>query len=399
VRGGVQPGGLGAAFRAASDRANVSGCRPRDAFPIFSTPRPVRASPDVAARRASCRIGLARAGGALTTLALAVCFVCRAQAEPPVDDGLFPTGPEEIRDEHLFAQPRLTLPPVSPHLNGAGRWTLRIAALCSNSFSWRQDAPGEQPAVRQYLIDGEALSLDATVRRGLTRDLDVGLRIPVRSRGGGMLDGMIDAWHGFFHLPDDHRPEFRRDAFRMEGVTQDERPFSWTHRSGWGLGDAELETRWRLRDGGRSGASVAVVARVSLPTGSGPFAGNGAGAGAQLVTSLPLDAHAWLYAGVGTTLQGRGPVAGVAYAPQRIHGFLAVEWRPWRRFSFVAETDAASRLVTNVEGYPGIHWILNVTGRIQLDRRSRIDLGFTENVMDQRSTTDFGLHLALVLRP
>jgi hypothetical protein len=335
----------------------------------------------------------------LTTLALAACLVCRAQADSAVDDGFFPTGPDEIRDEHLFAQPRLTLPPASPHVNPEGAWTLRVAALCSNSFSWSQDVPGEQPAIRQWLIDGEALTLDATVRRGVSRHLDVGVRVPLRSRSGGMLDGVIDAWHGFFHLPSDHRPEFRRDAFRVEGLTTDERPFSWTHSSGWGLGDVELETRARLRDGGQSGASFAVVGRASLPTGSGPFAGNGVGAGAQLVTSLPLDAHAWLYAGFGATLQGPGPVAGVEYAPRRIQGFLAVEWRPWRRFSFVAETDAASRLVTNVEGYPGIHWMLNVTGRIQLGRRSRVDLGFTENIMDQRSTTDFALHLALVVRP
>jgi hypothetical protein len=335
----------------------------------------------------------------LTTLALAACLVCRAQAESPVDDGLFPTGPEEIRDEHLFAQSRLTLPPASPHVNPEGVWTLRIAALCSNSFSWSQDQPGEQPMLRQWLIDGEALTLDATVRRGLTRHLDVGVRLPLRKRDGGMLDGVIDGWHRWFGLPNDHRPEFRRNAFRVNGITTDARSFYWDQLSGWGLGDVELETRWRLRDGGSSGASFAAVGRVSLPTGTGPFSGNGAGAGGQLVTSLPFAPHAWLCAGFGASLQGRGPVAGVEYAPSRIQGFLAVEWRPWRRFSFVAETDAASRLVTNVEGYPGIHWMLNVTGRIQVGRHSRVDLGFTENIMDQRSTTDFGLHLALVVRP
>jgi len=65
--------------------------------------------------------------------------------------------------------------------------------------------------------------------------------------------------------------------------------------------------------------------------------------------------------------------------------------------SFLAETDAASRLVTGVDGYPGLHWMLNVTGRIHLGT-AHVDLGFTENLMDQRATTDFGLHLALVMR-
>ncbi len=342
---------------------------------------------------------LARAGGVLTVLALATGLTCLAQAESPADDERGPVGPEEIRDEHLLAQPRLTLPPTSPHVVGKGAWTVRVAALCSNSFSWSQDLPGEDPAVRRFLIDGEAFTLDATVRRGLARNLDLGVRLPLRARGGGMLDGLIDAWHGLLDLPDDYRPEFRRGAFRVEGMTHDGRYFSWDHRTGWGLGDLELETRWRLRDGGRRGTSIAVVGRVSLPTGSPPFNGNGTGAGGQLVLSLPLASHAWVYAGLGGTVQGRGPVAGVEYAPSRAHAFLALEWRLWRRFGVVAETDAATRLVTSIEGYPGIHWGLNITGQLELGRRTRVDLGFTENLMDQRSTTDFGLHLALVMRP
>jgi hypothetical protein len=87
------------------------------------------------------------------------------------------------------------------------------------------------------------------------------------------------------------------------------------------------------------------------------------------------------------------------YAPVRAHGFLGLEWRPWRRLSLVAETDAASRLVENVYSYPGLHWIVNVTGRIDLGGRTRLDLGLTENLKSQLTTTDFAFYLGFGIRP
>ena len=61
--------------------------------------------------------------------------------------------------------------------------------------------------------------------------------------------------------------------------------------------------------------------------------------------------------------------------------------------------DAASRLVRDIDRYPGLHWITNVSGRIPISLRMRFELGFTENFMDQMSTTDFGVHFGLAVRP
>ena len=90
---------------------------------------------------------------------------------------------------------------------------------------------------------------------------------------------------------------------------------------------------------------------------------------------------------------------GIGYETQRLHAFLALEWRMFGFFHLVAETDAASRLVRDIDRYPGLHWITNVSGRIPISRRMRFELGFTENFMDQMSTTDFGVHFGLAVRP
>jgi hypothetical protein len=332
-------------------------------------------------------------------LALLLALLAAPPALRPASSGEIPRGPVEIRDGQLLAQPRLTLPAISPRTIRQGTWELSVSALWANSFSWTQDVAGEEPGDRRFLIDGESLAVDLRVRRGLGPNLDVALRVPIQGRGGGTLDGFIDWWHRFAHAPDGDRPHFLKDSFRVEGLTTDGTAFSWNDATGFGLGGVELEARYRIRDGGTSCPSAALVGRVSLPTATGPFQGGGVGGGAQLVTDVPLSASFDLYAGLGFTAQDPGPVRGIEYTPVRAAGFVAVEWRPWRRLSLVAETNAASRLVENIDRYPGVHWIVNVTGRLGLGERTRLDVGFTENIWSQLTTTDFALYFGLGYRP
>ncbi len=168
---------------------------------------------------------------------------------------------------------------------------------------------------------------------------------------------------------------------------------------GTGLGDLEINGRWRVADGGHDGGSLALLGRVSLPTSTGPFEEGGLGAGVQLLTSIPLGRTIDLYAGAGFTVQDPGPFRSLEYARTRGHGFAALEWRPWRRVSLVAETGAATRLVENIRSYPGVHWLINAEARIDLGRTTRLDVGLTENLIAQQSTTDLGFYFALGWRP
>ena len=308
-------------------------------------------------------------------------------------------GPAEIRDGHLLAQPRLTLPALSTQPLPAGRFEIRANLLWSNSFSWTQDQPGENPGDRSFLLDGETETLELVLRRGLASNLDAGLRLVAHGRGGGALDGFIDAWHSLASFPNGNRPDFVRDAFRVEGLTTGGVPFSWNSYDGWGLGPLEIDCRWRVVDGGGSDPSVALVGRMLLPTGTGPYAGGGFGAGGQLAVDVPLGRRFDLFTGMGVTAQDPAPVRGIQYEPARLHGYLALEWRVARWLSLVAETNAASRLVSNVDRYPGTHWMLDLGGRMDLGARTRLDVFVTENILSQLSTTDVAIYLAVSLRP
>jgi len=72
------------------------------------------------------------------------------------------------------------------------------------------------PHDRRFLIDGETHTLDLNVARGVGTNAQIAVRVPLRWRGGGFLDGLIDKWHQVFGLPNGDRPSFVENAFRVE---------------------------------------------------------------------------------------------------------------------------------------------------------------------------------------
>ena len=348
------------------------------------TPRPGRLARTPAA--IAVALLLTRAAGAQEALP-------SPEAPPPLR-----LGPSEIRDEHLLAQPRLTLPATTPDTVGRGQTAFRASVLWSNSFGWDQNRPGEHPAERRFLIDGEAATVDLTLTRGFRKDLDAGLRLPVTWRGGGALDGLIDAWHRLLDLPDGNRPAFRKDAFRVEGQSIDQEPFSWNDEAGFGLGCLEAFARWRFVDGGRF--TSALIGRVALPTGTGPFAGNGVGFGAQWVSALGIGPGFDLFAGVGGTAQSRDPVRGVGYEPVRAHGFFAMEWRPVKRLSLLAETEHREPPGERHRPLPRDPLALQRRApRRACRRRRRSSSASRRTSPSQIATTDFAVQFGLRIRP
>lgn len=298
-------------------------------------------------------------------------------------------GPVEIRDEFMPAQVRLTLPSVAPDALGQGRWLVRLHLDLGNDFGYSQTGAAESPtADRRFMIDGERFTAEAQVRRGFGRGLDAGVRVPVRWRGGGSLDGLIDWWHDLFGFANNGRDAFPKDLYRVEGRDAAFNDIDWPDE-GWGLGNVELDVRWEfLRPASRAGWRAALVGRVGLPTGTGPYEAGGVDLGLQAVAAHQLGRRFDVYGGVGGTWFSEDTVRGIEYEPWRGHGFLALEYRPTAFMSVLVQTDAASRLVTNLVDYPGLQWYLQVAAKFDLGCGWRLTVGLTENLADQQSTSD-----------
>lgn len=310
-------------------------------------------------------------------------------------------GPLEAREGWLPAQPRLTLPAASPDLLPPGRSLFGLTFDWGNDFGWEQSGAGETPRDRSFLIDGEHRTLALDWRRGLSPRVELGARLPLQWRGGGELDGLIDWFHGFTRrlgLPQNGRPSFERDRLRVVGRSPDGTPLAWTGTSGTGLGRLELDARAALRAPSAGRTPLALVVRLTLPTGTGPFALPGLEAGAQLLAAHQLG-RAWdLYAGLGASVHGEDEWQGLSYEPVRVHGFVACEWRPAGRLSLLAQFDGAGPLLQDVADYPRLHAYLRLVARIDLGAATRLDLGFAENIKNQQSTTDFALLAGLTRR-
>jgi hypothetical protein len=304
-----------------------------------------------------------------------------------------------MRDEWLLAQPRLTLPSTSPDPLLPGCTTLRLAVNRGNDFGWTQTRAGELPqgGDRRFMVDGEHQTTDVEVRRGIGCDVDVGVRLPVHWRGAGFMDDFIDVFHEATGTLDNIRSAFTNDLFRVEGRTPDFEPFAWD--PGTGLGNLELSARWGfLRPCAACSWAAALVGRVTLPTGTGVYEVGGVDVGLQLVAAYPLAPRLDVFLGVGGTWFSEPEIDGVEYEQVRGMGFVVFEYRPWRRWSLFLELTGSSRLASNIALYPGHQLYLNIGAKVDLSRRLEFELAVTENLEDQQSTTDFGVHAALVLK-
>jgi hypothetical protein len=322
-------------------------------------------------------------------MAVLVAGVRPASAQTTPSASFTGRGPLETREEWLLAQPHLTLPALSPDplLEGATR--VRLDGDWGSDFAWRWRFPGDFEDLR-FIVDGEHRTMGIEVRRGVTPSLTLGARLAVQWRGGGILDGVIEWWHSVVRLPGNARSAFPRGQFRVEAEHRGEPAVSWDTRAGTGLGRAELSAQWALSRRA-SGWRTAVVGRLALPSGTGPFAAGGVDAGAQLLAARRLGSTFDVYVGAGGTFLGQPFLDGIDYVRLRPHGFLVLEWRPGWRWSLLAEASGAGRLARNLDAYPDLHAYLKLGSKVDLSRGWRIEGGFLEGIKNLQATTDFGI--------
>lgn len=319
---------------------------------------------------------------------LALALSCGAALRLAAEEPPARRGPLELRELSLPSQRRLTLPALSPDPVPRGETHARLDLDWGNDFA-RQ--------VGRYFIDGEHRALALTLRRGITQSLSVGARLPLLWRGGGFLDRFAD-WIHKLGFPDNGRPSFPRDRLRVTGVTTEGRPIEWEGEPGTGLGKLELEAKLvpLRRDGSR--LALALAGRAALPTGTGEFAGGGWEGGAQASFGIGLGERWDLYAGTGLTFGGEERDQGFAYETTRGFGQLGVEWRFARRWSAHVQFDGGSRLLTNVQRYPGFQSYLRFGTKFDVARRTTLEAAFSENLVHQQATTDFGVYVGVSQR-
>ena len=307
-----------------------------------------------------------------TLLATAGCLAAalRAGAIEPAASGL--EGPFAVRDENPLLRPfYLPVPRLAPD-EGIG-YALLLA--------WSNTTNLPHSATEQLYVDAETadLGLRATYRRGAWL---AAAELPVVWRGGGILDGVIDDWHGLLGVNRGYRPYVQSNSYRITYEANGAAPVSVA--KGPALADIPLEVGRLLYVA--PGTELAAWAGVKVPTGSRNHA-TGSGA---------VDASAWLsggqslgsrwdaYAQVGAMRAG-GSGEFVRVRRYTEFGSIGLAWRATASVSALAQVDAHSALAPSSLTFLQPAVTGTVGARVALNSGLALDIGIQEDLATNHS--------------
>lgn len=122
-------------------------------------------------------------------------------------------------------------------------------------------------AEEQFVVDGESYFLTLSLRRGITRRLELGVDLPLVAHAEGFLDNGIEGWHDIFGFSNSKRDGLS-NQLRFRYLNANDTQYELTSPA-FGIGDIQLTAAIPLGQINDSeGRSVALRSSVKLPTGA-----------------------------------------------------------------------------------------------------------------------------------
>lgn len=306
-------------------------------------------------------------------------------------------GPFEVSDLFLLSLNRLSPWARSPETLGHLEVEAGVQMNWVNTWMIGTD---------RVLIDGESRQLTPWVRVGLFDRIELGIRLPFEWRGGGQLDGFIEAFHGVFGLPNGDRGNFDSNRFRVTGVQSDGTTVS-RNRTGTGWGALVTEARALLTEGEGLIPAAAATLRLRFPTGRRSFDfanGVDASIGLDLSWRLGRNAPVILYSGFAYLYHGRRRVGSLVLNRNRGFFYLGLEVEVFDWMSIVAhgwvESKRELRLFkdSRLPGVPDAglavgEYVSYISGGLKFEPVDdlMVEVGILQNLADPEITADFGV--------
>lgn len=99
--------------------------------------------------------------------------------------------------------PALPVDDVDP---GQGQWAIRTSARWVNVWAYQMS---------RYAVDGEELQIEPSVRYSPVAHVQIGLSVPWKSQGGGMMDAEVERFHQTFGFQQVNRDRFPRNRWNV----------------------------------------------------------------------------------------------------------------------------------------------------------------------------------------
>lgn len=276
--------------------------------------------------------------------------------------------------------------------NEQSEMTIRIdiASLCSRISD----------ADESVYLDGESYRYTLAFKRGIGRNLEVGMEIPYVMHSEGFLDNFIENWHDFFNLPQGERDEIQEDQLTYSYQSESSSVLLEDEENGFG--DLRLTGGWQIRgQGHRDDHHLALRASLKLPTGDED----------KLLGSGSTDLALWLsssssfrqqtvalFGSAGLLLMTDGDVMPEQQRNFVGFGSLGAVWQAFDSVSVKIQFDGHTAFYDDSdfsELGESIQMILG--GGIALSENTLLDLGVSEDIVVD-SAPDVVFHLALRIR-
>jgi hypothetical protein len=334
----------------------------------------------------------------LCLLAL-VCVVsaagsARGQVDGPwATSGAVGLGPIVMRPQSPLTLFRVQPTPGTPEVLAPGQWQFGVFSSWNIYFAYE---PG------RYTIDAETLRFTLAATCGLDRRWDVGLNLPVSYRGGGVMDGLIEAVEKALGVPNMDRRRFPRDRYliRLHGPGGQVLERSGA-ASGWGLEDATLTLRYQIARGDEEEPALTAGLLLKLPAGRQDALRSSAGFdfGLALSYGQRLGKRTHLYVNTAVIRYNSAEIAGIALHRVQASISACFEYRHSPRTSWLVQGMTLTAGAMHDGNLAKATYEITAGFKHLLSRQLLLEASLLENLFVFDNSPDFGVHLGLVWRP
>ena len=297
--------------------------------------------------------------------------------------------------------------PFSALIGIPNRWPDGTGHSAEISWNTSNHAMLEVTEGGEYLmLDGETQTLSARLQKRFSSRFQLGIDIPWLQHSGGYLDGVIDAWHDLFDLPEGIRPQTPDNALMYVYENDGTQVFQLNERKS-GVGDVQLSMSIDL-GGIDDTVSSSYWSRIpwnltfnlKIPTGDADkLTGSGnadiaTGVGVRSPGGSRLDW--WLNLGV--VWPGDVDIVGLDSSGQIFYYDGAIAWRILTKLDVLLQLaghSAPYQSDVTMLGEPAMQ--LGVGAMWHVSEKYAMRFGFFEDLRAE-SAPDFGIEIAFVVK-
>lgn len=270
------------------------------------------------------------------------------------------------------------------------------------AIDWANNYAHDSTDTETIMLDGESFRTTMIFGYGIADRFEAGLELPVISQSGGILDGFIEGWHSFFHLPNGTRSHDPRDRLLYRYEKNGDTRLNVTHGD-TGIGDIRLTGATQLYQGGES--ALALRGMLKFPTGdTESLLGSGSTDFALWLSgNHDYQLGSWgdgaIFGSIGGLAMTKGDVLRSQQRPLVGFGSLGAGWSPSKHLALKLQVSSHSPFYSGSDlvELNAFSSLLVVGGTIAFTEKTALDLGLSEDILIDRSP-DIAFHVALTSR-